>query len=65
MADPLNVPGVRGAVLKQGPKATESTAYFWGNLTQEVQDSTKSALTIDIGHRAGVLKLAKISLETM
>ena len=28
MADPLNGTGVRDAILKQGTKATESTAFF-------------------------------------
>ena len=54
MAGPLNGPGVRDAILNQGTKATESAAYFWGNVTKGVQDSTKGALTIDSGRRAGV-----------
>jgi len=51
---PLNGPGVRDAILSQGKTATESAAYFWGNVTKGVQDSTKGALTVDSGRRAGV-----------
>ena len=36
MSDLLNGPGVRDAILKQKFSATESTAYFWGNLTKRV-----------------------------
>ena len=49
-----NGPGVRDAILSQGKIATESAAYFWGNLTQNLQDSTKGAVTIDSGRRAGM-----------
>ena len=54
MSSPLNGPGVRDAILKQGTIITESAAYFWGNIIEGVQDSTKDALTIDSGRRAGV-----------
>ena len=54
MSGPLNGPGVRDTILKQGKQATEATAFFWGNVTKGVQDSTKGALTIDSGRRAGV-----------
>lgn len=54
MAGPLDGPGVRDAILKQGKIAKEGTAYFWGNITKGVQDSTKGALTIDSGRRVGV-----------
>lgn len=54
MNAPLNGPGVRDAILKHGKTATESTAFFWGNITQGVQDSTKGALTADSGRRAGI-----------
>ena len=54
MAGPLNGPGVGDAILRQGKEATESTAYFWGNITKGIQDSTKGALTVDSGRRAGV-----------
>ena len=53
MAGPLNGGGVRDKILEQGMKATESTAYFWGNLTQGIQDTGKGALTMDSGKRAG------------
>ena len=33
--------------------ATESTAFFLGNVTKGVQETTKGALTIDSGRRAG------------
>ena len=54
MAGPLNGAGVRDAILRQGKTATESAAYFWGNFTKGVQDSTKGALTVDSGRQAGV-----------
>ena len=54
MVRPLNGPGVRDAILNQGKKTTEGAAYFWGNVTQGVQDSTKGALTIDSGRRVSV-----------
>ena len=54
MAGPLNGAGVRDTILSQGKAATESAAYFWGNVTKGVQDSTKGTLTIDSGRRAGV-----------
>ena len=54
MADPLNGAGVRDTILSQGKTATESATFFWGNVTKGVQDSTKDALTVDSGRRAGV-----------
>lgn len=54
MGNTLNGPGVRDAILKHGQTATEGTAYFWGNITKGVQDSTKGAVTVDSGRRAGV-----------
>ena len=54
MAGPLNGAGVRDTILSQGKAATESAAYFRGNVTKRVQDSTKGTLTIDSGRRAGV-----------
>nr|UBA15737.1 hypothetical protein [Pseudo-nitzschia hainanensis] len=50
----LNSPGVRDAILEHGKTATEGTAYFWGNITKGVQDSTKGSVAIDSGRRAGV-----------
>ena len=44
---------VRDTILKQGMKATESTAYFWGNITKSVQETGKGMLTVDSGRRAG------------
>ena len=38
MTGSLNGNGVRDAILRQGKKATESSAFFWGNVTQGVQD---------------------------
>lgn len=55
MNGPLNGPGVRDAILKQGKTATESTAYFWGNLTKGVQDSSKGVLTVYSGRRVGYI----------
>jgi hypothetical protein len=54
MVRPLSSSGVRDAILNQGKTATESAAYFWGNVTKGVQDSTKGALTLDSGRRVGV-----------
>jgi hypothetical protein len=54
MADPLNGANVRNTILEQGMKATESTAYFWANITQGVQETGKGVLTVDSGKRAGV-----------
>ncbi len=54
MIGSLNGPGVRDTILEQGKTATESAAYFWGNVTKGVHDSTKGALTVDSGCRAGV-----------
>ena len=54
MTRPLNGAGIRDAILSQGKTATESAAYFWGNLTAGVQDATKGALTADSGCRAAV-----------
>ena len=45
--------GVRDIILSQGMKATESTAFFWGNITKGVQDTGKGALFVDSGKRAG------------
>ena len=53
MVGPLNGPGVRDKILEQGMKATESAAYFWGNVTEAVQNATKAGLTVDSGKRAG------------
>ena len=57
----LNGPSVRDAILTQRMAATESTAYFLGNLTKGVQDSTKGALMVDSGRRsaAGTFKASK------
>ena len=54
MVRPLNGTGVRDAILQQGQTATEGAAYFQGNVTKKVQDSTKGYLTVDNGRRAGV-----------
>jgi hypothetical protein len=54
MAGLLNGPGVKNIIVRQGKEVTESTTYFWGNLTKEVQDSTKGALTVDSERRASV-----------
>ena len=61
MNSPLNGQAVRDSILKHGKTVTESAAYFWGNLTKGVQDSTKGALMIDSGRRAGagVFKASK------
>lgn len=54
MGGPLNGAGVRDAILNQGKTPTEGVAYFWGNVTKGVQESTKGAVTVDSGRRAGV-----------
>ena len=48
MGGALNGPGVGDAIF------TEGAACFWENVTKGVQDSTKGALTVDSGRRAGV-----------
>jgi len=50
----LDVRDISLVSLEKGKSTKESMAYFWGNITQGVQDSTKGALTIDSGRRAGV-----------
>jgi hypothetical protein len=47
----LNGDAVRDTILKQGMKVTEASAYFWGNMTKAVQDSSKGALTAHSGKR--------------
>lgn len=46
-----NGDAVRDTILKQGMKATEASAYFWGNATKAVQDSSKGVLTAHSGKR--------------
>lgn len=46
-----NGDAVRDTILKQGMKATEASAYFWGNVTKGVQDSSKGTLTVHSGKR--------------
>lgn len=46
-----NGDAVRDTILSQGMKATEASAYFWGNATKAVQDSSKAALTAHSGKR--------------
>ena len=46
-----NTNAVRDSILKQGIKATEASAYFWGNATQTIQDSSKGALTVHSSKR--------------
>lgn len=41
-----NGDAVRDTIIKQGMKSTEASAYFWGNATKAVQDSSKGALTV-------------------
>lgn len=53
MSKMLNGEGVRDAILNQGKTTTESVAFFWGNITKGVQQSTKGAVAIDSGGRIG------------
>jgi hypothetical protein len=46
-----NADAVRDTILKQGMKATEASAYFWGNVTKSVQDTSKGVLTAHSGKR--------------
>ena len=46
----LNGDAVRDTILK-GMKATQASAYFWGNATQAVQDSSRGGLTVHSGRR--------------
>ena len=50
----LNGPGVRDAILNQGKTTTEGIAFFLGNVTKSVQDSSKGAVTVDSGRRTGI-----------
>ena len=54
MAGPLNGAGVRDTIIAKGIEASEAAGFFWGNVTQGVQDTSKGALTIHSGGRAGV-----------
>ena len=49
----LNGPSVRDTILSQGKTSTEAATFFWANITQGVMDSSKGALMIDSGRRAG------------
>lgn len=50
----LNGESIRDKILEKGFSVTEATAYFFGNLTKGVQETTKGALTIDSGRRVGI-----------
>jgi len=45
---------VRDTILRRGLKATEASAYFWGNTMKAVQDSSKGVLTAHSGKRVAV-----------
>ena len=53
MINPLNGNQVRDVILQQGYSATEAAAYSWGNITQGLANTGKSALTIECGSRVG------------
>lgn len=53
MVNPLNGPQVQDYILKQGYSATEGAAYAWGNFTQAIANTGKSALTAQSGNRIG------------
>ena len=42
---------VRDTILEHGMKATEASAYFWGNTTKAIQDTSRGALTAHSGKR--------------
>lgn len=65
MVKSLNGQGVRDTILSQGKIATESATYFWGNIRDGVQDSTKGALITNSSRRAAILKRVKIFPEAM
>lgn len=48
-----NGASIRDTILKQGMKATEASAYFWGNATQAIQDASKGTLTAHSTKRLG------------
>ena len=54
MAGPLNGAGGRDAIINRRKEASEAAGYFWGNFTKGVQDTSKGALTMHSGGRAGV-----------
>jgi hypothetical protein len=47
----LNGAGVRDMILKRGMEVTEGTAFFWGNITKNVQETGKGVLTAHSGKR--------------
>ena len=53
MVNPLNGQQVRDYILKQGYSATEAAAYSWGNFTEAIANTGKSALTAQSGSRIG------------
>ena len=53
MAGILSGEAVRDTILTQGKTATEAAAYFWGNVTKGIVDSSKGAITVDSGRRVG------------
>ena len=50
----LNKVYIRNKILSQEKMATESVAYFWGNLTEAIQDFTKGLLIMNGERQAGV-----------
>ena len=54
MGSSLNGPGVRDGILSQGKILPEGAAFFWGNVTKGVVESSKGAITVDSGRRVGV-----------
>ena len=46
-----NGAAVRDFIRNQGIKGTEAAAYFWGNATQTIQDSSKGVLMAHSGKR--------------
>lgn len=54
MGDILNGPAVRDAILKEGYSTTEALAFFVGNLMKGVEETSKGAITVDSGRRAGL-----------
>lgn len=53
---------MRDKILEPGKKATEAIGYFWGNITQGVQDATKVLLIVQNEVPPAYIELVKTSL---
>src|SRR5210317_994448 len=49
----LNGDSIRDGILKVGMESTESTAYFFGNITKGIVDGSKTTVALHSGKRLG------------